>query len=481
MATSAPYMIQSGNATAVNILRSWLQAVGIPCTVGKDAIDLYVGHVIGGSIKVAVLREGKAPAGADIVIEAHEMTGKRVEKALEAFYRVTDAAGWDRRQPVNRGEAPVANEKGNPRKLNYKNEEFLVGIRHTEFRRSPNPPPDRWQQYKKTMDVVVRSFWNYPGNEAFFRRQGFERQDLMQYARCFVVNFCGRYETATPLYCDNERKLHIYLRQRFVDLLDMLRRKSVNASLDRDTFVISIFGDPNWHSGKDMFEEDVDEEYVERHRELDVTTARRRRNSATAKLKELLQQLPHDQLLAKLEETSENDALDITTQKEAERWLKEHRIGCIVCSPSCSRTELPQADRFSTIRLFLDGQHQLSRRQAVYYRTAALTLCLIDETGAVTDLGRGILLAGAGTPEESQVFYQAVLGAPKLASFRWFFEDVSKTREDLLAFMADRWPFAKETLARRAHTLNRWRKQLSDLGVKKDEDAAATDLGGVDE
>jgi hypothetical protein len=342
MSKAKNYTIQAPNATAVTILRTWLRAVGIPVrTSAKNSgFDLTVTNIVGEDLEVQVTKgkNGVLP-GPGIQVVAGDVTGKKTSVALAAFYAITDAAGYDRTKPLDRGAEPVANEKGNPRKLHYKDEEFLVAIRHTEFRRSPNPSDDRWKKYKPTMEKTSNAFMRQ--NFDLCVRHGLEFDDVMQYARCYVVNFCARYEIPEEetTFFDNERKCFSYLRQRFSnDLRAILQKKERSTMPDSETVSIGLFGktdaDPEVSPDAD---EETDFDYVAKHCELDVSSPTARRNSAATKLTWLLAQLPHDQRVELLRNASSNSSFDVTTRREAMRQMRLHKAACVSCTAGNAR------------------------------------------------------------------------------------------------------------------------------------------------
>lgn len=341
---------QKPNATAVNILRSWLKSVGIanrPSTV--PGFDLSVSVAGGGDLEVQVCRrKDETMPGQGVQVLASDITGKNLARALSAFWRVTDAAGLDRVKPFERGAEPEPNAKGNPRKLHYRDDEFLVAIRHTEFRRAPNPDPERFAHYKATMEKTSWAFLRL--NFELCARHGVGIDDIMTHARCYVVNFCTRYETPEEVFHDNERKCYAYIRQRLnSDFLPILRKKERSMIPDAETVSIGLYGRPffgrSWfthgqdHVGPEvslgMEEEDVeDEDYVRRHRLLDTSTPAARRASAAAMLRELLAGMPHDAMVEALRGASENLVLDSVTRREAARQFGLHAKGCSTCPAS---------------------------------------------------------------------------------------------------------------------------------------------------
>lgn len=370
MSKAVTHRFPKKNAVAVNILRSWLSAVGVPVRVSDTpGFDLTVGDRTGNEVEVMVaVKDDEALPGPGVQVVAGAFTGRQEQRALAAFHKVTAATGWGTPRPLDRGAGvPINEETGNPRKLFYQNEEFLVAIRHNEFRRSPNPPVARWRQYQNAMNWVVWRF--YYKNIDLCQRQKMDFEDVMQYARCFMVNFCSRYERATTtnaaykLKAANEGLFMEYLRQRLSGLHQIMVKKDRRNVPDEDA-VRRAFGSdamkchPSpadayqlaldhpkelaevraiWRGEKEgeipalFTEEPVDQAYLARNCELDTTTFAARRSSARTKLAELLGKLPHERLLAVLQGAATDTEQDFVVRKEAHRQLRTHAKSCKLC------------------------------------------------------------------------------------------------------------------------------------------------------
>jgi hypothetical protein len=335
MSKAKNYTIQAPNATAVNVLRSWLTAIGIDVKPSRTAgFDLTVTCVSGDELEVQVTkRKDETLTQPGVQVLASDVTGKKSAVALAAFYKVTDAAGFDRQQPFDRGAEPELNEKGNPRKLHYKDEEFLVTIRHNKFRRAPNPSPDRWVKYKDNIEKSSSAFLR--SNFELCARNGLALDDIMSYARCFVVNFCSFFEIAESetTFFDNERKCYSYIRQHFIDMRDILLKKERSMLPDAETVSIGLFGTPDADTevSPDTEGEEVDYDYIAKHCELDTSSPKARKESAASKLGELLASLPHEQMVELLANAAKNTSFDFTTRKEAARQLRLHVEACESC------------------------------------------------------------------------------------------------------------------------------------------------------
>lgn len=509
--TKQPYRIQAPNATAVNVLRSWLRAVNVPLLPRKAGCDLAVTGKDGTPLFVQVSMNPDEPTKDGVLkVLARDVTGKKIEVALAAFHQITDAAGYDRAQPLDRGAGPELNEQGNPKKLHYSDEDFLVAMRHNEFRRSPNPPADRWQQYRPTIDKTVWAFLR--NNFELAARHTLGYDDLASYARCWVVNFCARYEIQNPKNNDNEKLLYVYLEQRLRELRSILQKKERSMMPDVETLSLALYGRPHVDtevtpSIDDEEVEEIDLEYVARRCELDTSTPEARRESAGKKLAELLDQLPHDQLVETLQTAAANRFFDITARKEASRRLKEHVGACASCIAKSQKEVgdalglyeldlLPQADLLSTLRCLTQHvgegitktttvatEMRISARQISYYRHAGRLLELFGADDALLPRGEELLATDVGTKEENDVFGEAIRSSPAMAVFEWFFAK-DATHEELMAFILAHFKIAPSTARRRANCLMRWKKTVGtspQLRVEEDEDLTGDDAGSVEE
>lgn len=502
MFSMMPYAQQQRNLTAVNVLKSWLTAVGVPNNSSKiKGSDISVEVRGGGTLEVQVVMgsEEKAVEGAVRVL-AQEITGKASQKKLDAFWRVTDAAGYERQRPVDRGQEPELNEKGNPKKLHYRDDFDLVAFRHTELRWSPDPDEAMWEQYKPTMEKVSWGFLKM--NAKLCERAKYDIDDIMQYARMWLVIYCARYQIPNPIHFDNERKCYRFLQQRFNnDLRSLMLKKLRSSTPDAETVSIALYGTPDADPevSPDPVEEVVDEDYIERHCELDTSSETARRASAAAKLKELLDELPHDQLLDTLQRTAANEACDWTARKEAGRRLAAHEKECGECNPAAAapkpekpapakpkkssapppapagdgeKNRIPQANRLDMVRRLVDcvrmgktDAHELSEacgfstRQSGYYRQAAEVLGFLTEDG-VTRSGARLLKTDPCSDAETATLREAIMGAEALRQVTWFFKDGDREASELAQFLVATFDMAEATAKRRAAGLNCWRRHL---------------------
>lgn len=455
------------NAVATNLFRSWLTATKIPYSLGTvTGIDFVIQRADGGELPVAVDRP-QVPEGA-ISVSRKAMTGKKVQDALAAFWAVTDAAGYPRRRPINRGSDPACNERGNPRKLHYRDEPFLVSIRHTEFRRAPDPTPEQWRTYEPVMRRVVNSFYREYRKPLI--RNGMGIDDLMTYARCYLANFCSRHEV--PGDPRNLHRCRLYINQRLFggDGAGILLKKERSVLPDAETANIGVYGRPDADDTTDhaaLIE--VDE-------------------VGAARLERRLKTLPHRQLVNALRQAAGNRALGAAA-RVAQKRLAEHLSSCRNCKQKGAGEAVPHANRLDRILHLvsfvaagvkdlneLGVACRLSRRHVNYYLQAAQAIGLLDEFRTVSPRGLALLALTPGSAAERRALRQAVIAG--LPEFTWFFDDAKKTQAALTEYLVEHHQLTRETATRRASCLKAWRASLAgaeDAGVEEDVDAAGRD------
>lgn len=395
-----PYQKRAKNLTGVNILKSWLRDVGIKFEQPQEAThDLVVIKADGEKMPVAVRGPGFDSTitypDTVVMVESKAFTGRRDDGALKELYKVQEAAGFPQQKPSLRDKNVVYNEKGGARKLHYRDEEFLVAIRHNELRRAPNPPNDTWKKYDSTVrEATWRFMRGMVGKHTCHEictRHGYEMADVLTYSRVFVVNFVGRYAIDNPLCNDNERLCFEYIVQRLKnDFLPVLLKKERSVLCDAETVQIALTGTvsdneirervqsdpdlPTRDRGSSFMSASVDptelyiqaldnpdvlaagrrmsssskvsnkdikvlEEFVEditaiepRNRVLDVSTNASRRQSAKNLLTTLLGKLPHDEMVEALRGVWEGTRHDNSTRVESFKRLSKHVKGCETCA-----------------------------------------------------------------------------------------------------------------------------------------------------
>lgn len=318
------------NAVAVNVLRSWLRVTGISHKrSGVSGCDLEVIGKMGLSYQVVVsLRADETAPCEAIMILAKDITGKSKDNAISAFHKVTKGTGWGVPMPFNRGAEPK-------QKLSYHEDEFLVAVRATETRRSPDPSPDQYKKYDKVMWKSCQTFFNLNGE--LCRRWGYNTDDLMQHNRVLLINFCARYEKDDGAPFENERLLYTYLGQRLSELREVLLKKERSTFPDADTVSIGLLGksyggnmiigiEYDYDPRADA--EDVDLDHKSRNTKLDLSNPTARKASAAKMLQKNLASMSHPDLVDVLTHAQQNILISHDARREAGKQLRLHQASC---------------------------------------------------------------------------------------------------------------------------------------------------------
>lgn len=334
------------NFRALNVLKSWLRANQIPFSGAKDDADLVVSGKTG-DVPVRVLAENASQLDGAIDIVATDLMHRNRDVALKSYHVLTEAAGFGSPMPFDRGEEPE-------QKPLSTDDEFLVGIRHTEVRRSPNPDPAKFAEYDKVLHKAVWTFYNV--NRDFCRRIGYSVEDLMSYAQTMLISFCARTEDESLPRSENEKTLYVYLRQRFAEIYKIMTQKDRSMTPDADTVSIALLNksyradmnlgfeyenDPRDVEGDELMvrmlgskgSEPSDAEYRNRKRQLDCSSPTKRKSSASKMLRARLEAMPHDDMVELLTTSTKNILIAPDARREAGKQLKKHNAACTICKP----------------------------------------------------------------------------------------------------------------------------------------------------
>lgn len=330
-------------------VRSWLRAVNIPFMCAEDGVDLLVEGRNSEVVAVSITESGEVVSNDSYVtVPADQILHKNVDIALASFFSITSAAGYGNVRPIDRGPEPNT-------KLMLKEDPELVAMRHTEFRRAPDPKPAMFKQYHALM---AKACWRFIRmNPDLCARHGVEHDDLMTYARVFLVNFLGHFEVPNPTNNDNERLFTNYMHQRFAEVFKMTQKKERSCIPDAETAQIALVGQivdtPRFLLNKSasksdesnlssvdiadprnyLFEEKIDTDFINRHNELgEFKSDFIRRRRATAVLEKHLASMPHDQMVEALVEAKQNENFSFDARREARLRLDDHVKVCATCA-----------------------------------------------------------------------------------------------------------------------------------------------------
>jgi hypothetical protein len=317
-------------------LKTWLTAVGI--NFQDTTSGLFVTNKSGESVPVDL---GGARRPHSISIKGRDLTSRSLDKSLKAFQALQLALGYEPKAPVDRGPIPT-------QKAHYARDFELVAMRHSEFRRVPNPDGSDLAAFKVVCGKAVWKFFKH--NTQICADHGYDVGDLLTYAYVWTVNYIGLYDRPEQVFEERERFLCHYLGQRFDELRKQLNKKKRNTLPMLDDAFIAQHGRPfeytnksNWFATGDEDQDSPEEAWIaeeekgESPRERSYVKRTADRKAASAILDERLRGMGHDEMVALLSSAIENDRIHLDARREATRRLRAHATVCKVCA----KAELP--------------------------------------------------------------------------------------------------------------------------------------------
>jgi len=317
-------------------LTTWLRAVGIGFE--DTTSGLVVTNKKGERVPVDLGFQARANA---ISVHGPDLTHRDLGKSLKAFQALQEALGYDPRTPVDRG--PIPTHKANSA------EDFdAVAMRHSEFRRVPNPPAAKLRGYS---DVIGKTSWKfYRWNTQACQDHGLDIDDLKSYASVWTCNYIGMYEIATNPEGENKRFLSNYLQQRFQEFRKQLDKRSRNTLPTLDEAFIAQHGRPyeytqksDWLAGDPtdpVSEWNVADDGEEGEVEGRSEGVRGRRKRHSTELHDRLAGMPHDDMVAALSMAIESDRIHMDARRAASKHLQAHAKKC----QDCFSKELPRVE-----------------------------------------------------------------------------------------------------------------------------------------
>jgi hypothetical protein len=210
---------KDGRTQASHILKSYLQALSIPYTAG-NAEDLVVHGKNGSHVGVRFSNRTEL-AGDGVQVSANDMLSPDLERIFSAFHTVTEAAGYGRPLPVDRGAAPEG-------KVTYQDDFELVYLRHQIFRRTPTPADmsvvEELLPYIKR--AATKAFFKFKG---IFTPMGFSESDLLNIGRVHTLSYLHNYADSEDS-TSNIRLFTEFLNQRFAELAKLAGKKAMSAT-----------------------------------------------------------------------------------------------------------------------------------------------------------------------------------------------------------------------------------------------------------
>ncbi len=345
---------EAKNFRAVTLFKSWLTALSIPFRGSEGGSDLVVTHKNGSQVCLQIRADDSPPtAPGAVVLASSTITGRSIQTALDLFQGFVEALGYEYTSPVNRGALPT-------RKAHFSDDFESVAFRHTDLHRVPNPSSADMTRFEPIVKKAMLEFHRHYRD--ICQDNMLDYDDLKNIARVWTVAYLGMYRVPAErdLDNDNEKKLLTHLRQRFQEFRNLLYKKGRNTFANLDEAHIAVHGTPFDYTSTfnqiarykqaqagqegtagDVFlqpapiaseEDEIDSEYVARHRELDTKTATARKASAEKLLEKLLAGLPHDEMVERLTNAIESDRIDPTARREAGSRLRAHAATCPHCA-----------------------------------------------------------------------------------------------------------------------------------------------------
>jgi hypothetical protein len=207
-------------AQGVHILGSYLSACRLKYADGSKKGEVQVVNKKGDGIVVATVYKDNSVLNGGIAIKAEDITSYDFNVALSAFWSVTEAAGYGRPLPVDRGPAPTG-------RVRYTTHFEDVYLRHTILRRSPNRSEADLEPYMPTMrSAARRAFYHW---NSVFRPMGFDVEDLQNIGVAYLLEFMHNY-AYSKVAEDRIKLLNTFLNQRFGECAKICYKKALNAT-----------------------------------------------------------------------------------------------------------------------------------------------------------------------------------------------------------------------------------------------------------
>lgn len=224
-------------------LVSWLEAVGIPFEpTGVFDCALRVRRPGGTFVEVALVKDAAhVPPGCGVYALVGELTGLHHQTALKAFWRVTEAAGYGRPVPVDRGSLKEKATNCIATKRNPYSKDFdLQAFRHNEFRQVPDLTPKTYAHYDGVIMTACKFYFRK--NKRACLEMGYDLADLKQLALVWTTIYMGKSRVLNPTntkHDDNEALLYKALRQRFAEFNRMLNNRHKSALPEFESVTIA--------------------------------------------------------------------------------------------------------------------------------------------------------------------------------------------------------------------------------------------------
>lgn len=155
-----------------------------------------------------------------ILVDSKDLISFDLEKSLGALHKVTEACGYGKPLPFDRGEKP-------DERINYNDNFEDVYLRHSLFRRVPDATPEQMEPYMATLKSCARkSLFKW---QSSFRAMGFGEEDLINIGQIYLMSFIHFYATSEDIN-ENKKLLVAFLKQRFGEAAKIIFKKALNST-----------------------------------------------------------------------------------------------------------------------------------------------------------------------------------------------------------------------------------------------------------
>ncbi len=326
---------------AMNLLATWCQSSGIK-VLERHVTTLVVTDATGMERRVALAVDGET---GPCVVDVKRLTHRKLSTALAAFAELQVALGFEASSPVNRG--PVLD-----RKLSNGEDSDLAALRHTEFRRVPNPSDEKLASYQWLINQASKEFLSR--DQWRCQNHMLDIDDLKSHAAVWTCNFIGLYERQDLTQTENDKLLHSYLIQRFNEFRTILINRGRNELVKPDDASIALYGysrerkdygpghkdgskerlSPiNWIAAPEVEKEESYGEDLDDDAKRSIAEAVAQRAAGIGQeLSDRLSDMGHDKMVETLTNVVGNDRIHPDARREAEKRLERHKEGgCIHC------------------------------------------------------------------------------------------------------------------------------------------------------
>jgi hypothetical protein len=298
--------------TAENVLKSWLRAAGISTFDNEGAVCF---HGPNGINRIVV---GHGDSQDTIYVDPDQIANRSSKKSVETFRGIMETCGITNYAPIFRG-----NEEDLDSRASVAHGEVELRLmRHNEFRTAPEVPKDVMDSLSSCIKNVTKSF--YRKNNGLLAKMSIDVEDLEQYARVWTINFVHRYRSDVP--SDNKKLLSNYLKQRFVEFYEIIKKSSASSVPTIETLKAHSYSSAVPFYDDDCFEWAVyPVEYVEEEEEQKTRSPLTIKAQARKRLSQAIESMPREEAIQKLQEAAENEFLAPDAQKLAKSLLKRYK------------------------------------------------------------------------------------------------------------------------------------------------------------